>query len=260
MRKIPPAEWFLSQDIGPERAAAIMGDLEELAATRGRLWFWSTYVRTIISLGWRTPVAFFLAYAFSTWVALGGFPTIHSLFRRFDRNVHEKPHAALWHVFDRTAHYTAAHAIWQIPLGDSLIALWFLLPFLLIRFGVRDRVAQLAAALFVFTMPFFSLNPAGVTFASFVTAAIILPALCLRTWRRPMIVLAASMAPIATAIFFSAKVWFIFISRGYGFNSPQLQRTMALYRAMELCIAAIVCSFLHNRLLQKKPADLHTLA
>jgi hypothetical protein len=38
MRKIPPAEWLLSQDIGSDRAAAIMGDLEELAATRGRLW------------------------------------------------------------------------------------------------------------------------------------------------------------------------------------------------------------------------------
>ena len=126
----------------PDRAAAILGDLTELAAIRGRLWFWTAYARTLVTLGWRTPVAFLLAYAFSSWVALGGFPTIHSLFHSFYRNAHRKPHAALWHVFDRTSHYTAAHTLWQVPLGDSLIALWFVLPFVLIRFGLRDRVAQ----------------------------------------------------------------------------------------------------------------------
>jgi hypothetical protein len=35
-----------------------MGDLLEISATRGRHWFWIAYSRTLISLGWRTPVAF----------------------------------------------------------------------------------------------------------------------------------------------------------------------------------------------------------
>jgi hypothetical protein len=260
MRKIPFAEWFISQDIGPERGAAMMGDLTEMAAVRGRLWFWMAYIRTLIRLGWRGPVAFVCAYAFSTWVAIGAFPTIHSLLRNFYRNVQHKPHQAIWHVFDRTVHHAAAHVIWQIPLGDCLIALWFILPFVVVRFGLRDRLAQLASAIFLLTIPYFSLDPAAVNFASLVTAVIMVAALSLRAWRRPMIVLAASVVPIAAAIFLSAKVWFVFVSRGYGFNSPQLQWAMALYRAVELCIAAIVCSFLYGRLLQRKPIDRGTVA
>ena len=35
---------------------------------------------------------------------------------------------------------------------------------------------------------------------------------------------------------------------------------MVLYRTLELCIMAIVCSFLYRRLLQQKPTDLGTIA
>jgi hypothetical protein len=259
MRKTPIAEWLLARIVGSERAAAIYGDLEELAATRGSLWFWTAYARTLVTLGWRTPVAFLLAYAFSTWVAIGAFPTVHSVLRSFYRNVRNKPHQAFWNVFDRTIHHTTAH-FWQIPLGDSLIALWFILPFVLVRFGLRDRLTQLASAIFLLTIPYFSLDMAAVNFTGFVIASILLVALSLRTWRRPMIVLAASVVPIAATIFLSPKVWFFFISRGHGFNSPQLQWAMALYRVVELCIAAIVCSYLYSRLLQRKPPDPSTIA
>jgi hypothetical protein len=251
---LAPTEWLLARLTDPTRAAAIYGDLTEMAASRGRLWFWTAYLRTLVTFGWRTPVAFLTAYAFSTWVAIGAFPTIHSVLRSFYRHVQNKPHQAIWNVFNRTVHHTTAH-FWQIPLGDSLIALWFILPFVLVRFGLRDRLTQLASAIFLLTIPYFSLDPAAVNFAGLVTAAIILAVLSLRTWRRPMIVLAASVVPIAASIFLSPKVWFVFVSRGYGFNSPQLQWAMALYRAVELCIAAILCSFLYARFLQKKPAE-----
>ena len=76
-----------------------------------------------------------------------------------------------------------------------------------------------------------------------------------------MIVLIATVAPIALAIIATPKLlWYVFRSRGYDFASPQLQRFMTLYRAVELCVAAIVCSFLYSRLLQKKPPDLSTIA
>ena len=63
MHNAPATEWLLARLTTPTRAAAIMGDLDELAATRARLWFWIAYTRTLISLGWRTPVAFLCAYA-----------------------------------------------------------------------------------------------------------------------------------------------------------------------------------------------------
>ncbi len=68
MRKVSFAEWFLSQNIGPQRASAIMGDLEELAATRGRLWFAAVYLRTLITLGWRSPVALVAASVCTYWL------------------------------------------------------------------------------------------------------------------------------------------------------------------------------------------------
>jgi hypothetical protein len=57
----PLAESLLARLADKDRAAAIYGDLVELSATRGRLWFWTVYARTLISLGWRTPVAFVVA-------------------------------------------------------------------------------------------------------------------------------------------------------------------------------------------------------
>ncbi len=51
MPKPTPAEWLLARLTEPERAAAIYGDLTEMAATRSRLWFWTNYFRALISLG-----------------------------------------------------------------------------------------------------------------------------------------------------------------------------------------------------------------
>lgn len=260
MHKSSHSEWLLARFVGEQRAAAILGDLLEISTNRGRLWLWAAYLQTLIQIGWRTFVAFLCAYAFSTWVAMGGFPTIRALFGSFSSNIHRKAPQAIWHIFVRSAHHTAPFAIWHVPLGDSLIALWFILPFVLVRFGFRDRLTQLAAALFLLTMPFFSLSPIGVNFAGFVTAALILASLCLNGWRRPMVVLIATVAPVAVAILVSPKVWYLFLSRGYGFDSPQLQWATGLYRVVELSLAAIVCSFLYRRLLQKKSADRGSIA
>lgn len=41
MPKATLAEALLARITGPTRAAAILGDLLELSATRGRLWFWT---------------------------------------------------------------------------------------------------------------------------------------------------------------------------------------------------------------------------
>jgi hypothetical protein len=244
MRKIALSERLLALFVGYDRASVIVGDLFEISTSRGRLWFWAAYIRTLVSVGWRTPVAFLFAYCFSNWIATGGFSVINSLRRYFFRNT--------------PSYYPSA--IWHIPLGDFLLALWFILPFVLVRFGPRDRITLLASAIFLLTIPYFSLRQAGIDFAAIAATAIILAAICLRTWRGPMIVLLATVAPVTVAILLSPKVWYVFISRGYSLAGPQLQRYMALYRVIELCVAVVVCSSLYDRLFQKKPADLSTLA
>ena len=54
MPNTSPAEALLTLIAGPDRAAAMLGDLTEMAATRSRLWFWTSYARTAISVGWLT--------------------------------------------------------------------------------------------------------------------------------------------------------------------------------------------------------------
>lgn len=237
------AEWVLARFVGEARAGAIMGDLTEMAASRGRFWFWAAYARTLISVGWRTPVAFLCAYIFSLWIGNRLFSITYFLFRPFQRPL-------------RTFVHTAAFATWGSLLGDALVALWFILPFVLVRLGLRDRLAQLTFAFFLFTAPFFCLLPVGMYFAGVAAVVMIVTALSLRTWRRPMIVLAGSVAPIAVANRLSPKLWYVFLSRGYTFDSPQLQRVVFLYHALELSIAALVGSYLYRRLLQPRPADL----
>jgi hypothetical protein len=46
MRETVLAEWILALTVPPDRAATTVGDLMEVARTRGPLWFWSSVVRT----------------------------------------------------------------------------------------------------------------------------------------------------------------------------------------------------------------------
>jgi len=63
MRKGSAAEWMLERAAGDVRGVAIYGDLLELAATRGRVWFWMAYVRTLVALVWRTAAGICLGLA-----------------------------------------------------------------------------------------------------------------------------------------------------------------------------------------------------
>jgi len=63
VRRAGIAEWLLKRAAGAERGAAIYGDLAEMGATRGRRWFPAEYLRTLVRLGWRTPVAFACGFA-----------------------------------------------------------------------------------------------------------------------------------------------------------------------------------------------------
>jgi hypothetical protein len=54
MRSASLAEWLLSLVTTPERASSTIGDLMEDVVARGRLWFWSSVIRTFLSTLWRS--------------------------------------------------------------------------------------------------------------------------------------------------------------------------------------------------------------
>jgi hypothetical protein len=238
MPKATLAEALLARITGPTRAAAILGDLLELSATRGRLWFWTAYARTLLSLGWRTaPAAFLLAFASMTFIFE---PVIR------------------WLVYRRGSHlmdpglFGNTH-LRLISWNFSIVTAQFLvlaLPFVLVRFGLRNRLTQLTCALFLIALPVYSLRPRFMDLSSLLIVVATAAALALPQWRRPMIVL-AGMGITAVAW----KVPFLVgLSHVYRRHLPYLSNsTVVIYDMAAFALAAIVCVYLNHRLLRQRP-------
>ena len=149
-------ESILALFASPTRAAAMMGDLTEMARTRGRGWFVAAYTRTLLALTWRIVLALFVADI--------GRQLIFDLF-----------HLYIGHT---PAAWRNATGSWLDLLNSSgpllaciMSTLWFALPFAAVRYGVRDRFVQLTFAIAVGTtvaflaIPFASLLVASATLA-----------------------------------------------------------------------------------------------
>jgi hypothetical protein len=239
--KTTPAEWLLARLTDPTRAAAIMGDLTEMAATRGRLWFWTAYARTLISLGWRTPVALVAAYACakSYWV----FTAIHSL--------------ALWlarWLPDADPRYFSNR--WEVPLVTMLQGLVFLLPFVLVRFGPRDRLTRLACMFFLLSL-LFTNRLSAFYLVGGLTAVAVPAALCLRASRRPMTVLLLALVP--RYLMFRVFLFFL-AAHQHDHSNVWRHGLFSALLLVPIAAAAVVCSMLHRWSLEQsevsRPAEL----
>ena len=232
-RKSQPTEWFLACFVSHKRASAILGDLLEISTTRGRLWFWIAYIRTLISLGWRVPIAFICAYYFcsSYWSLTARYALMHWLFS--------------WVPL---AGYDYDMSFWQLhlmPLVSMLFGLNFLLPFLLVRFGLRDRLTRLASIFFLVSLLASSNRLLLLVPMEILTVIAVILALCLRDWRRPMIVLAAALT-LSYAIV-EGFVSFLRQSDGSVIWNHNLSVDALL---LEIAAAAVICSLLHGWMLE----------
>jgi hypothetical protein len=248
------SEWLLARVTTPDRAAAILGDLTEMSATRGRLWFWTAYARTIVTLGWRAPFAFLIAIASGTFLsrAVPAWLFTHRIpaLMHIGIGIHGKYYPQFW-TFNLTMLMAQA--------------LFFVMPFVLIRFGLRNRLTQLACALFLIALPFRSFVLMGVS--SILCVLAIAVALLLPLWRRPMIVLAATCIPtvalrILQFLWTAGQVyglhifgWHVFFD--YFWRFPII---FTIYQMTSFTLAAIVCLYLYRRLLQRSLASDRTIA
>jgi len=171
MRRAGFAEWLLKRAAGAERGRAVYGDLIEMAATHSRLWFAAEYLRALIRLGWRTPVAFTCGFAaFQLLGSLMGFWLTHM------------PGAWRDHLLPLLASVGPA-------LAAVTVALWIGIPFLIVRYGARDRMVHLALVLLALDTAAFLYIP-WLSFACAIAAAILpVASLCSRTWRKAAIIL-----------------------------------------------------------------------
>jgi len=245
MHKTSPADALLALFAGRERAAAIMGDLTEMKATRDRLWFATAYVRTFVSLTWRIVLALAIATA--------GLQIILNSFHTYQTHM-----PVAWRTTD--APFLLDHT------GPLLIiimwTLWFVLPFAAVRYGVRDRFVQLTFAVAVGALVAILFIPFASLACAVATLALAAAAFTSGNWRKPLEVLLGTgtagflaftaLNAVDNAIFsHHPAVWNSHFFRHYG--------GMLIVRVALLSVA-FVCSRLHRGLLDKPSSGDSTLA
>lgn len=242
MPKTSSAETLLARLTDPTRAAAMYGDLTEMAATRGRLWFIAAYTRTLFSLTWRIVLAFEAAVVCRLVI-----------FNLCGLYFHVAP--PTWRTTD------APHLVNSMgPLLACMTStLWFTLPFAAILYGVRDRFVQITFAIALGTTVAFLFIPFASIVCAAATLVVAVAAVLSSTWRKPAEVLAwtAAAGIIAVAAAYSA------LDAAYSSRltvHPQaaiepilINHEMLTFHA-SLLVPAVVCSLLHRWLLQS-PAN-----
>jgi hypothetical protein len=122
MRSTRAAEWIVGRFISGERAAAVVGDLTELQAQKGAVWFWLSVLRVLIAFSWRSVLGIMAAFY------LGG--RVLSILTMMFLNVH-------------AIHRAKSNSWVLILLANVDALLWMILTYGLIRYGSDDRVIRL---------------------------------------------------------------------------------------------------------------------
>ena len=240
MPKSTAAEWLFARLTTPDRAAAMMGDLAEMAITRSRLWFWFAYARTLITLGWRGPVAFVIALA-SVRIMCRVYP----MWVQYELR-HLKSEWQINMFFRQLAVASGPF------LNATAMCLWFVLPFAWVRFGLRDRLTQFAFILLLCTLPVVSFHEWLIDASSIATMLFLLAAVISPLWRRPLAVLAGTSITAIAAIVCCFRVLAMSQHRAFLTFSPT-KGVGWLITAFALAFAAFVCSLLHRKLLRQRP-------
>jgi len=222
------AESLLALVAGPDRAAAIYGDLTEVSHTRGRLWFWTAYARTLAILSWRIVVA--VVVATSLYQLLG-----NTLFHAHMRHAPPGPHLPMLLIF------------WFEPSFP-----WFVLPFSVMLYGLRDRFVHLTAIAALGTTIAFLFLPRFSFAGVVITLALIALALLFSGWWKPATVLAATVA-FAFWCGIAAGHLSMFLRShdyipAYGHGIAGLEPMLAFRGSM--LASAYLCARLHRWLLQ----------
>jgi len=239
MPKPSISESFLALVAGPDRAAAILGDLTEMAATRGCLWFAAAYLRTLFSLTWRLVLALFVADV--------GRQLIFDLFHLYLRIS-----PAAWRTTLSPAFLNSSGPL----LACIVSTLWFTLPFAAVRYGLRDRFVQLTFAVAVGATVAFLFIPWASLPVAAATLALAAAALTSTTWRKPFEVLACTAAAGLLMIGAADAVRLRILVALAHDHRVLAGNAYALLFQTSLLALAFVCSRLHTLLLDPpSPAD-----
>ena len=237
-------ESLLALFAGRDRAAAMYGDLTEMAATRGRLWFFAAYIRTLISFTWRIVVALFVADIARQF--------IFDLFHLYMRHT-----PAVWR--DATGSFVDLLNLSGPLLACVMSTLWFALPFAVVRYGRRDPFVRLTAVVAAGT----TIASLAIPWISLLAATAVLAlagaAFLSSRWRKPFEVLtwtsAAGLLSLAAFTVLSRRFLSQHSAIAHGLGShPHAVDAMVFSFQGSLLLVAIVCSRLHRWLLRPDSA------
>jgi len=237
MREFEWAEWVLARFTDSDRAVSIVGDLLESHLQRGLLWFWLSFIGILLSLNRRRLAAFFVAlvcFRFLRGLPMPVFAPLHGM-----PPADQPPEVwGVWRNF--------------VVLGWIGMLLWVVTPYALLRYGVRDRLGQLALAFCVpITASIFGWRvPACVDTSSVLVLIIFISSLTHARWRRPLLVVVAALivgyagiqAAICLADFYLYRV------------CTSISVAWCVNESLPILGAAILtfaCGWMHHRLLQR---------
>jgi hypothetical protein len=242
MHKTPIAEWLLARITDPTRAAAIMGDLTEMAAARSRTWFWITYARTVVLLGWRTPAAVLAAVVSVKYLCRR---VVHLLLY-----VSGFIHSPI--VF--AGRYSHLAVFSWIVSGSVTSFLWIVFPYVAFRFGVRNRLTYLAGTLFLLALPLYTLRPQIYQLTGLACALVMVAALASPLWRRQMIFLLAGYV-FNKLVYFACYYAAVAHSPAAFRNNPFPLSLfgMRIDDPVGIAVTVMICPLLYRWLLQPRP-------
>ncbi len=237
------AESLLSLFTGPARAAAIMGDMTEMAQTRGKIYFWIAYIRSLGTFTWRIVLALV--------VAMAGRQIFVNSFHDYMAHT-----PAAWR--DTTGYWLDLLNYSGPLLAFITSTLWFVLPFAAVRYGRRDRFVRLTFAVAIGSTLAFLCIPGASLLCAAATLALAAVAFASPIWRKPLAVLLWTGAVAFLAMFTVGSIntliilyhhdwWYSHFYRHYG--------AMLIFRSSLLALAYF-CARMHRWLLQPpSPAD-----
>jgi hypothetical protein len=228
----PAAEWLIARFTCAEAASSMVGDLLEEAAARGDLWFWRAVAGIVLRLNRRRLLAFSVALICAHFLRELPMPVFSAVAGRLPAPQPPEMWVSLFAV-----------------LGWIAMLSWVAAPYLLVRYGLRDRFAQLALAVSVLVTAadIFWQRPA-IAVACIAAAAAVLVALTLFTrWRGPLLALL-----IATLVGYAGFQGAVDLSwRFLNFAPPSVSLSACVNGLAPVCAAGtltVACGYLHSLL------------
>lgn len=241
MRSVAAMELVLARFAGKRRAAAMMGDLLEQREQKGEWWFWRSFVGVLLAVAWRPLVGLVGAFYVTNW-ALNGM---------MSRQI----------------------GMWQTPDLETITFLgmvaWFVVVYAGVRYGVRDGLVQLAAALAaVSTGVMFFLRYAAAPWIGLILALCLLIASCIPSGRRR----AAAVFLVTGAVFIAGYYGAALLDMVYQqqilhlrmIGSRELEEHPSIgavfVGAMLLgqIVTAYICGWMHRQLIQRRSKEIAT--